>query len=117
MCRQQVGAQLRPVVLEGTLQSPKLLAAAHGSNAPETTAAVSALGGAIQQLQRQLSALCMSDRCSVPYLGPASMTQLVHRQSASSTAFICAQLVHRRGAAPTALPQAYAEEMLGPWLL
>ena len=55
--RQQAGAQLRPVVLEGTLQSPKLLAVAHGSNAPETTAAVSALGGAIQQLQHQLSSV------------------------------------------------------------
>ncbi len=53
--RQQMGAQLKPVVLEGMLQSPKLLAAAHGSNAPETTAAVSALGGAIQKLQQQLS--------------------------------------------------------------
>ena len=67
MCRQQVGAQLRPVVLEGTLQSPKLLAAAHGSNALETTAAVSALGGAIQKLQQQLSSV-FSDR-SVYHLG------------------------------------------------
>ena len=57
MFRQQAGAQLKPVVLEGTLQSPKLLAVVHGSNAPETTAAVSALGAAIQQLQQQLSSV------------------------------------------------------------
>lgn len=55
--RQQAGGQRKPVVLEGKLQSPKLLAVAHGSNAPETTAAVSALGSAIQRLQQQLSSV------------------------------------------------------------
>ena len=55
--RQQGGSQLKPMVLEGTLQSPKLLAAAHGSNAKETNAAVSALGSAIQKLQQQLGSV------------------------------------------------------------
>ena len=54
----------KPVVLEGTLQSPKLLAAMHGNSAPETAAAVSALGGAIKQLQRQLSSVYDS-RCMI----------------------------------------------------
>ena len=102
-------------MMEGTLQSPKLLAATHGDSAPETGAAVSALGGAIKQLQRQLSSV-YDNRCKI--LPPAFIyAQLVHRQSASSTAFICAQLVHRQSALPTALPQDYAEEILGPWLL
>ncbi len=102
-------------MMEGTLQSPKLLVVTHGVRVPQTSAAVSALGGAIKQLQRQLSSV-YDNRCKT--LPPAFIyAQLVHRQSASSTAFICAQLVHRRGAVPTALPQDYAEEMLGPWLL
>ncbi|CAK0781213.1 hypothetical protein CVIRNUC_005314 [Coccomyxa viridis] len=56
---QQQGAtnMEKPIVMEGTLQSPKLLAATHGDSAPETSAAVSALGGAIKQLQRQLSSV------------------------------------------------------------
>ena len=70
----------KPVVLEGTLQSPRLLAAMHGDSAPETSAAVSALGGAIKQLQQQLSSV-YDNRCMVL---PAAFTpaQLVHRQCA-----------------------------------
>ena len=63
--RQQGGSQLKPMVLEGTLQSPKLLAAAHGSNAKETNAAVSALGSAIQKLQQQLSSVYNDRFCFV----------------------------------------------------
>ena len=65
MFRQQAGGQRKPAVLEGKLQSPKLLAAAHGSNAPETTAAISALGGAIQRLQQQLSSAFGGRYCAV----------------------------------------------------
>ena len=63
--RQQAGGQQKPVVLEGKLQSPKLLAAVHGSSAPETTAAISALGGAIQRLQQQLSSAFGGRYCAV----------------------------------------------------
>jgi len=63
--RQQGGSQLKPMVLEGTLQSPKLLAAAHGSNAKETNAAVSALGSAIQKLQQQLGSVYNDRFCIV----------------------------------------------------
>ena len=80
-CRQQGATNMqKPIVMEGTLQSPRLLAAMHGDNAPETSAAVSALGGAIKQLQRQLSSVYDS-RCMIL---PAAFTpaQLVHRQCA-----------------------------------
>ena len=98
-CRQQGATNMeKPIVMEGTLQSPKLLAATHGESAPETSAAVSALGGAIKQLQRQLSSVYDS-RCMV--LPPA---------------FTSAQLAVKHYALPTAL-QDYAEEILGPWLL
>ena len=62
--RQGATSVQKPVVLEGTLQSPKLLAAMHGDSAPETAAAVSALGGAIKQLQQQLSSVYDS-RCMI----------------------------------------------------
>ena len=50
-----MGSQSKPVVLAGTLQSPKMLAVAYGENAQEMTAAVRALGSAIQNLQQQLN--------------------------------------------------------------
>ena len=89
----------KPIVMEGTLQSPRLLAATHGESAAETNAAVSALGGAIKQLQQQLSSV-YDNRCMI--LPPA---------------FTFAQLAHRQSALPTALPEDYAEDFLGPWLL
>lgn len=50
-----MGSQPKPVVLEGTLQSPKMLAVAYGENAQEMAVAVRALGSAIQNLQQQFN--------------------------------------------------------------
>ena len=50
-----MGSQSKPVVLEGTLQSPKMLAVAYGENAQEMAVAVRALGSAIQNLQQQFN--------------------------------------------------------------
>ena len=73
----------KPIVMEGTLQSPKLLAAMNGDSAPETNAAVSALGGAIKRLQQQLSSVydsrCMILAAPSPLLS-LSMGNAPHQQ-------------------------------------
>ena len=50
-----MGGHSKPVILEGTLQSPKMLAVAYGENAQEMAVAVRALGSAIQNLQQQFN--------------------------------------------------------------